>query len=108
MRLGHRRVLYSPYRRDSPHPQDPQDAQLCGRQRQRIAIARALIRDTKIFPLDEPTSALNTESESIVHTTLADAAKQVNKITIAIVHRVSTIKNAELIYVFHRRRIQEI
>ncbi|KAK1658742.1 P-loop containing nucleoside triphosphate hydrolase protein [Colletotrichum godetiae] len=89
-------------------PARSQGAQLSGGQRQRIAIARALIRDPKILLLDEVTSALDTEGVKIVQAALADAAKQGDRITIAVAHRLSTIKDADLICVFHQVRIQEI
>lgn len=82
-------------------------SQLSGGQRQRIAIARALIRNPRILLLDEATSALDTESERVVHDALA-AAMDGNRITIAVAHRLSTVKDADVICVFYKGRIEEM
>ncbi|KAJ6441525.1 multidrug resistance protein 3 [Purpureocillium lavendulum] len=82
-------------------------SQLSGGQRQRIAIARALVRNPSVILLDEATSALDTESERIVQAALMEAASTGDRITIAVAHRLSTVRYADTIFVFYGGRIAE-
>ena len=82
-----------------------QGAQLSGGQRQRIAIARALIRDAPIILLDEPTAALDTESERFVQDAMGKLIK--GRTTLVIAHRLHTIAQADMIHVVEKGAIVE-
>ena len=81
-------------------------ANFSGGERQRLAIARALLKDPPILILDEATSALDTESEFVIRKALAKL--MINRTTFVIAHRLSTIQRATSICVIDRGRIVEV
>ncbi len=79
---------------------------LSGGERQRISIARALLHNPKILILDEATSALDTETEKLIQDALQQLSK--GRTTIAIAHRLSTLRNATKLVVMDRGTIAEV
>ena len=79
---------------------------LSGGQRQRLAIARALFRNAPILILDEATSSLDTESESLVQEALARLL--LNRTSFVIAHRLSTVRRADMIVVLDEGEVREI
>ena len=78
-----------------------------GGQKQRIAIARALMKDAKILIFDEATSALDSENEAIVQDAINNIINKKKITSIIIAHRLSTVKNANIIYVMNQGKIVE-
>ena len=104
-----RESLVDDFVRDLPNKYQTQvgesGVRLSGGQKQRIAIARAMIKDAPILLLDEATSSLDSESEKKVQEALDKLMK--NKTALIVAHRLSTIKNVDLIYVIDKGKIVE-
>jgi subfamily B ATP-binding cassette protein MsbA len=79
---------------------------ISGGQRQRLAIARAILKDCPLLVLDEATSALDAESELLVQDALANLMK--NRTTFVIAHRLSTVRRADLIVALEKGRVAEV
>jgi ATP-binding cassette subfamily B protein len=78
---------------------------MSGGEKQRLAIARVILKDPRVLILDEATSALDTSSERLVQAALEPL--MANRTTIAIAHRLSTIMSADVIFVLDRGHLVE-
>ena len=86
-------------------PMNEGGVRLSGGQRQRLALARAVLSKPELLLLDEATSALDSETESVVHRAIEDLRHQLTVVVIA--HRLSTVRNADRIYVMEQGRVVE-
>jgi ATP-binding cassette, subfamily B, bacterial MsbA len=100
---AHDFIMEMPQGYDTPVGQ--RGVRISGGQRQRLAIARAMLKNAPILLLDEATSALDTESERHVQAALARLTE--SRTTLVIAHRLSTVMNADIIYVIDRGRVAE-
>src|SRR5690606_8055834 len=80
---------------------------LSGGEKQRLSIARALLRQPKLLIFDEATSALDSLTEEEISATIRDISQQRSQMTILIAHRLSTVMHADTIFVLERGRVSE-
>jgi ATP-binding cassette subfamily B protein len=80
---------------------------LSGGEKQRLSIARALLRHPRLLIFDEATSALDSITEQDITNTIRDVSSRREQITVLIAHRLSTIMHADVIYVLERGQMAE-
>jgi ATP-binding cassette subfamily B protein len=80
---------------------------ISGGEKQRLAIARALVRNPRVLIFDEATSALDSLTEEDITRTLREISAGKKQITLMIAHRLSTIMHADRIYVLEKGKIVE-
>lgn len=80
---------------------------LSGGEKQRLSIARALVREPRLLIFDEATSALDSLTEEQITNTVRDISARAGQITILIAHRLSTVMHADVIHVLEKGRIVE-
>ncbi len=81
---------------------------LSGGEKQRISIARALLRNPRLLIFDEATSALDSLTEEDITNTIRNISATREQITILIAHRLSTIMHADVIYVLKKEKLLKL
>jgi ATP-binding cassette, subfamily B, bacterial len=81
---------------------------ISGGEKQRLSIARALLRNPKVFVFDEATSSLDSLTEEEITKTVEQVTEDGNYITVMIAHRLSTVMHADRIYVLEKGKIIEV